>query len=93
MAEPVPSPDRSRDATLAGGIAALAVAVVLVANLAPSPRPAPAAPRQQAASPAEDPTCREWTDDCTLCIRDGDAIGCTTPGIACTRGRMVCTRR
>ncbi|MGY2048847.1 hypothetical protein [Methylobacterium sp. JK268] len=86
VAPALPAPDRSRDARIAGSVAALVVAVILIANLAPgTPRPAP--------SPASDPTCREWTDGCSVCIRDGDATGCTTPGIACTRGPAACTRR
>ncbi|ACL60264.1 hypothetical protein [Methylobacterium nodulans] len=86
MAEPAPAPDRTRDAALAGSIAALTLAVVLVANLAPAARQAPH-------RPADDPTCLEWTDDCVVCTRVGDAVACSMPGIACVRRAPRCTRR
>ncbi|MFE1601441.1 hypothetical protein [Methylobacterium sp. ID0610] len=86
MAEPIPAPDRSRDAALAGGIAALTLVVILVANLVPTGHAA-------AGRPAEDPACLEWTDDCVVCTRDGGSVACTTPGIACVRRAPECTRR
>ena len=32
----------------------------------------------------KNPLCREWGDDCSVCLRDDkDAAHCSTPGIAC----------
>jgi len=37
------------------------------------------------------PQCREWTDACSVCLRDGEgAVHCSTPGIACLPGVPVC---
>lgn len=44
---------------------------------------------------AADPTCREWTNGCQVCTagETGGAAACSTAGIACTPGRIVCQRR
>ncbi len=44
---------------------------------------------------AADPGCLEWANGCQTCQRQ-DAAGapaCSTPGIACTPGKIVCQRR
>ena len=42
---------------------------------------------------AINPSCREWTDGCTICQRDKTDEGhCSTPGIACQAGEIVCKR-
>ena len=39
----------------------------------------------------ENPGCAEWTNACQICTRDDqNAPQCSTPGIACTPGAMVC---
>jgi hypothetical protein len=39
----------------------------------------------------ENADCAEWTNACQICTRDDhDAPQCSTPGIACTPGAMVC---
>ena len=42
---------------------------------------------------APDPACAEWTDGCVVCARRPEGLACSTPGIACTRGRIQCLRR
>ena len=37
---------------------------------------------------AQNPACLEWTDGCVLCSREG----CSTPGIACQPGGLVCKK-
>ena len=44
---------------------------------------------------AADPGCLEWANGCQTCQKQ-DAAGppaCSTPGIACTPGKIVCQRR
>jgi hypothetical protein len=37
--------------------------------------------------------CREWTDGCSVCQRGKTDYGrCSTPGIACEPGEIVCQR-
>jgi hypothetical protein len=36
------------------------------------------------------PLCLEWSDGCAVCARDGKAAHCSTPGIACQPGPIVC---
>jgi hypothetical protein len=39
------------------------------------------------------PRCVEWSDGCAVCARAGDgAAQCSTPGIACQPGPIVCTK-
>ena len=39
----------------------------------------------------ENADCTEWTNACQICTRDDQgAPQCSTPGIACTPGVMVC---
>ncbi|MBV1701279.1 MAG: hypothetical protein KGQ46_05595 [Hyphomicrobiales bacterium] len=41
-----------------------------------------------------DRTCIEWNNACQLCKRGVDqAPVCSTPGIACTPGPIVCSKR
>ena len=40
---------------------------------------------------AKNPLCREWGDDCSVCLRDDkDAAHCSTPGVACQPAAIVC---
>lgn len=39
------------------------------------------------------PDCAEFTDQCSFCRRDGDALICSTPTIACIKKAYVCTRK
>ncbi|HLH51204.1 MAG TPA: hypothetical protein VKV96_17835 [Roseiarcus sp.] len=36
------------------------------------------------------PRCVEWSDGCAICLRDGAAARCSTPGIACQPSPIVC---
>lgn len=61
----------------------------------PSALPAPETGPATIFSFATDhPDCTEWTNACQVCIRDekGDPK-CSTPGIACTPGALVCRVR
>jgi hypothetical protein len=48
-------------------------------------------PATQRSTP--DQTCAEWTDGCVVCSRTPQGLACSTPGIACQRGRESCLRR
>lgn len=39
------------------------------------------------------PDCAEFTDQCSFCRRDGNAVICSTPTIACIKKDYVCTRQ
>ena len=40
----------------------------------------------------DNPDCIEWTNACQVCTRDAEgAPQCSTAGIACTPGAMVCS--
>ncbi len=58
----------------------------------PSPLPKPARGRATVFTfGAEHPDCVEWTDACRTCARGAHgAPTCSTPGIACTPGALVC---
>ena len=71
----------------------LAFGLLLLANAAraDSPRPEPVLPPKPApiqAYGAQNPACLEWTDGCVLCARGQ----CSTPGIACQPGGVVCKK-
>jgi hypothetical protein len=36
------------------------------------------------------PSCREWSDGCVICLRGADGSHCSTPGIACQPGQLRC---
>jgi hypothetical protein len=39
------------------------------------------------------PLCLEWSDGCAVCARDdANAVHCSTPGVACQPGPIVCRR-
>jgi hypothetical protein len=39
----------------------------------------------------QNPTCREWGDSCSICLRDDkDAPHCSTPGVACQPAAIAC---
>ncbi|MBV2183812.1 MAG: hypothetical protein KUL88_04620 [Rhizobium sp.] len=40
----------------------------------------------------EEPNCLEFTDQCSICRRDGETVMCSTPSIACIRTDYVCTK-
>lgn len=64
------------------------------------PAPAPIADAPKGADPAlptvqgygaRNPDCQEWSDACHTCARDDKgATQCSTPGVACTPGAIVC---
>ena len=76
--------------------AALAVLAIATASLAvaeDAPAPASADIPVQAYG-ATDLACVAWTDSCQLCLRTPDnRTVCSTPGIVCTPGPLVCTRK
>jgi hypothetical protein len=40
---------------------------------------------------AKNPLCREWSDECSVCLRDDkDAAHCSTPGVACQPAAIIC---
>ena len=57
--------------------------------------PLPPAPGSLAAYLAANPTCREISDGCQVCVRAAsDSAQCSTPGIACGMfGRSLTTGR
>ncbi len=60
---------------------------------APKPEPVPAPkPAGVQAYGKQNPACLEWTDGCVICVRQGEAIHCSTPGITCQPGALVCKR-
>jgi hypothetical protein len=68
---------------------------VAVADEAPAPVPNLAPVVNEALSlqgfGAQNPLCREWGDDCSICLRDDkDAAHCSTPGVACQPASIVC---
>ena len=67
----------------------LALAVALLSGLAGAG--VFGSPQTSGATP--DPACAEWTDGCVICARRPEGLACSTPGIACTRGRIECLRR
>lgn len=81
-------PAQGRDGLVAGAIAVLVVATVLIGVLVP------AAPSRRAAlPPGEDAACAEWNDGCRVCQRTGDGVACSLPGIACVPAEPRCLRR
>jgi hypothetical protein len=74
---------------------------LLILVLAPAPARADDAPAPKPIPPAEQaslegfgaaaPLCLEWSDGCAVCARDaGKPANCSTPGIACQPGPIVC---
>ena len=72
-------------------VLALASAGVRAAPAAPVP---PAEKQSLDAFAAANASCREWSDGCVVCVRQGEAanraFACSTPGIACTPSRLAC---
>jgi hypothetical protein len=59
---------------------------------APKPEALPAAVSVLAYG-EKNPACLEWSDGCVTCARGaGDAKSCSTPGVACQPGDIVCKR-
>lgn len=40
-----------------------------------------------------EPNCLEFTDQCSICRRDGETVTCSTPSTACIKKDYVCTRK
>lgn len=38
------------------------------------------------------PNCLEFTDQCSICRRDGEAVMCSTPSTACIKKDYACTK-
>ncbi|NML74556.1 hypothetical protein HHL25_10520 [Rhizobium sp. S-51] len=38
------------------------------------------------------PGCLEFTDQCSICRRDGETVTCSTPSIACIKKDYACTK-
>jgi len=58
----------------------------------PPPTP-PATPKAITAFADDKPNCLEWTDGCTICMKQpGGAAGCSTVGAACVQTEPVCTK-
>lgn len=77
-----------RDGLVAGAIAALVVATVLIGVLVPG------VPVHRASGPpSEDATCAEWNDGCRVCQRVPGEVACSLPGIACVPAESHCLRR
>jgi hypothetical protein len=56
-------------------------------------RPTPAEQTSMEGFAAAAPLCLEWSDGCAVCARDGaNAAHCSTPGVACQPGEIVCRR-
>lgn len=72
---------------MALAVAGLIVATVLVGSLVPASHGG-----ASRVSPAEDTTCAEWTDGCTICQRHPEGAACSMPGIACVRETPHCLR-
>lgn len=61
-------------------------------TLSPLPKPRPAEKRISIQGyGAANPACLEWSDGCQVCV-SGAVAGCSTPGPACTPGRVVCAK-
>lgn len=79
-----------------GGFAVALLGGAYIAALADAPGPGrmpkPAlGPMNVISYGQENPDCSEWTNACQICARDDKgAPQCSTPGIACTPGAMVC---
>ena len=88
-------------------ISRFAIVALLVAGLTgaafaqdATPQPTPATPTP-AATPdptltaygAQYPNCREWTDSCSVCVRDdAGKLRCSLPGIACQPKAIACSK-
>jgi hypothetical protein len=60
---------------------------------APAPNPPPVSNETLSLQGfgAQNPLCREWGDNCSICLRDDkDAAHCSTPGVACQPAAIVC---
>ena len=80
-----------------------APAALVLFILAAAPARADEAAAPKSIQPAEEaslegfgavtPLCLEWSDGCAICARDmGKPANCSTPGIACQPGPIVCRR-
>ena len=72
----------------------IAVALTLAAGARADEAPATPTldPKEQANLQnfaASNPACVEWSDGCAVCKR-ATAVSCSTPGIACLPGDIVC---
>ncbi|WP_245259396.1 hypothetical protein [Methylobacterium sp. 77] len=83
---PMP-PSPNRDGLVAWGVAAVVVVTVLIGTFAPSSHG-----RSGPSSSADDATCAEWSDGCTICQRHAEGLACSLPGIACVPQEQHCLR-
>ena len=70
---------------------ALALLLAATATHADSAKPEPISPAKPTpiqAYGAQNAACFEWTDGCVICTREG----CSTSGIACQPGGVVCKK-
>ncbi len=56
----------------------------------PLPRPVTTGPSMEGYG-ATNAACLEWTNGCQVCVA-GDKPGCSTTGVACTAGPIVCKK-
>jgi hypothetical protein len=83
------------------GVALIAGFAAQIAQ-ADEPTPSPGDPSAQTLTPEQlslqgfglqSANCVEWGDACSICQRDGAGVmSCSTPGIACQPGAIVCRR-
>ena len=67
-------------------LAALALSLGAGLALAPAPREVTVV-----SFGASNAACQRWGDACVICLRGADgAAKCSTPGIACVAGPVVC---
>jgi hypothetical protein len=75
---------------------ALDVGSAVADETAPAPPPNPLAVTAEQMSlqgyGVAAPGCLEWSDGCVTCLRDADDAHCSTPGIACQPGPIVCRK-
>ncbi|GJD36128.1 hypothetical protein [Methylobacterium aerolatum] len=86
MPETSHRPSSSGERVAAGGIVAVVVATVLAGVLLPNRAP------DGARAVADDPSCLEWSDGCSVCQRLPEGQACSLPGIACEPGPQRCLR-
>jgi hypothetical protein len=77
---------------LAAALPALAFADEQTAPKMPKPDLTRAEAVSAPAFGVQNPSCVEWTDSCSVCVREKGDIQCSTPGPACLPKALVCTR-
>jgi hypothetical protein len=82
---------RRQDLLLFLALLAVVLGTVVLAHVLPAAPPK--GPPSTAAFGDREQTCIEWTDGCIVCVRGDHGPTCSTPGIACVKGAVQCTRR